>query len=212
MVRKPSVSKGEIYSNVEVETVPFNVRNVSLFELHSESSGQTRLFLSPADRALNISRYSGNAQSNSANNRKRWIARHHRQLESAGPSSFQVTSVLHPAIIPPHEQHDRGEAIIRQSEEACNQPETRHSQKETSIMPPDTGKSTSKPILDSLQANGTPLFHICPPQAPSELLAARTRKESLNPAGSGDNEDRGLSMNSCRRAELQRTSVSELMT
>lgn len=79
-------------------------------------------------------------------------------------------------------------------------------------MAPDTGKSTSKPTLGSLQANGTPLFHVDPPQAPSELLTARTGKKSLNPAGSGDDDDRELSKNSCRRAHLQRTSVSELMT
>ncbi len=78
-------------------------------------------------------------------------------------------------------------------------------------MAPDTGKSTSKPTLASLQANGTPLFHD-PPQAPSELLAARTGKKSLSPAGSGDDEDRELLKNGCRRADLQRTSVSELMT
>jgi hypothetical protein len=79
-------------------------------------------------------------------------------------------------------------------------------------MAPDTGKSTSKPTLASLQANGTPLFQVDPPQAPSELLAARTGKKSLSPAGSGDDEDRELLKNSCRRADLQRTSVSELMT
>lgn len=79
-------------------------------------------------------------------------------------------------------------------------------------MAPDTGKSTSKPTLASLQANGTPLIHVDPPQAPSKLLAARTGKKSLNPAGSGDDEDRELLMDTRRRAHLQRTSVSELMT
>ena len=66
MVRKPFVNKHEVCGNVRAKTVPFNMRNVSLFGLHSESNGQMRLLLSPTDRALNISRYSANAPRDSA--------------------------------------------------------------------------------------------------------------------------------------------------